>query len=106
LFRESVEGLKDVKIFPNPYFLNSDLYVSFYAGKRFKKFEFHIFTIGFRKINEINLQGSYSSGRKVININASKFKNFAKGLYYYIIIIETSDGEKLKSKIDRLIIIN
>ena len=97
--------IKDIKIYPHPYSLNnnSDLFISFNTSKNFKEFKFTIFTIAFRKVKEFVITGNYKAGDKVIQLNRTNFNDFSKGLYYYIIILETSDGGKIKSKIDKFI---
>ncbi len=109
IFTEDKEDkITDVKIYPNPYFLNSgsDIYISFYFGKNFKKFNFYLYTIAFRKIKEFSLEENYLSGNNAIKINPLKLNGLAKGIYYYIIIIKTLDEKEIKSKIERFLIMN
>lgn len=101
----SKENFKIVSeiLFPNPVF-SDELNLSFIATKNVKKVEIRIYSKSFRLIREYKYVRLWLAG--IENTIKIKDINLANGLYYYILIFNSFNEEKIKSKIKEVVILN
>lgn len=91
--------------YPNPANAQSDLKIKFFITKTADKIEIKLYTIGFRLIKEISKEINLQAGENNITIENQFLKEVAKGIYYYVIIIEDNKGKKITSKIQKFMIL-
>jgi len=97
------EGIKAI-IYPNPLITDNDLKIKFSVTKKMKKVEIRIYSTSFRLIFDFMIEKDFGLNDEII-IDKKYIKNLAKGIYYYIVIGEDGSGQKIKSKIEEMVVI-
>jgi hypothetical protein len=98
-----------VTSFPNPVLSDTDVRIRFEINRSADKAEFYMFTASRRKVRVIEIPGSLvinnlMQGSNDLIIGKQDLKGLAAGIYYYYVIVDHS-GQRVRSKIDKIIII-
>jgi hypothetical protein len=64
-----------------------------------------IYTISFRKIRELTRRTGLVRGDNFLQLNAADMVTLSKGVYYYVVFAEDSDGKKARSKAEQFVIL-
>jgi len=98
-------------IYPNPGNPDKDkIKIRFKIAKEGEYVNFRLYTSASRLIKEIKFAKEMADrllkqGTNEIEIPNRYFKDLAKGIYYYTIVIEDKNGKSTISRINRLIIL-
>jgi len=96
-----------IVIYPNPITVkNSDLKVVFNISKKADRYIFKIYTKAYRFILEKKEEKRLIPGKNEITLEKNYLKNLSDGIYYAIIILEDDKGYKMKSHIQKFMILN
>lgn len=98
--------IKNVLIYPQPLKTEERINLKFFTGIKFNKLKIKIYTVAFRKINEIQIDGQWGAGENTIIFNSTQLKNLSKGMYYYFIEVRTNDGKMIRSKLNKFLVVN
>jgi len=90
------------RIYPNPADGKSDLFIKFKTTKKPYKITFRLYTSSFRFIYEFTKENITNNELTLRNEVISRF---ARGTYYYILIVQDELGKKAKSEVSRIIIL-
>ncbi len=91
-------------VYPNPFDPDKeDLHVAFGASVDSTDVELKLYTVSFRLIRNISLGGASTGVMNDKTATRNNFLGLARGLYYYILEFNTTNGKKY-SKINELLI--
>ncbi len=90
-------------LYPNPIFNGNDLKVRFNLNKNAKLFKLKLYSQSFRLIYEISQKVNLLSGENTVILRAKYFNNLAKGMYFYVVLVEDENENEIKSKIGILL---
>jgi hypothetical protein len=98
--------VKDPLAYPNPYDpeTGDSLNIGITLTRDARDITFKLYTTQARLIRKCEI-GSAPAGIKVFVINSERFKELAKGVYYFTVEATGDNNTKNRSKIDKLIII-
>jgi len=108
---EKQEGneIKNITIYPHPINKKEikEIKIKFYINQIVEEVEIEIYSIGYRKIKVIKQIGITQKGDGEVNaiVAGYEINNLARGIYYYILRAKLKDGSKIKSRVDKFIIL-
>jgi len=101
--------IKNITIYPHPINKKEikEIKIKFYINQIVEEMEIEIYSIGYRKIKVIKQIGITQKGDGEVNaiVAGYEINNLARGIYYYILRAILKDGSKIKSRVDKFIIL-
>jgi len=104
---DKLEIIKETPVitYPNPVMSNkTDIKVKFAITKSANKFTIRIYTAALRLVIEKIVETKLKAGLNEELLESKYIKNLARGIYYYVIMVEDDKGKSAKSKVGKIII--
>ncbi len=104
---DKLEIVKETPVitFPNPVInKKTDIKIQFALTKSANKFIIRIYTAALRLVTEKVVETKLKAGLNEEILESKYIKNLARGIYYYVIMVEDDKGKNAKSKVEKIII--
>ena len=92
--------------YPNPIIENINFKLKFSISKKAVLTKIKIYTSSSRLVKVIELNYNLNQGINEITVLRQKFSGLARGVYYYIIIINDKGNNEIRSPVGKLILLN